>query len=135
MPLSRLRALNFLFLLFLSGCAAAGVGGEDCERESLLGTWKTSWMEEYWTFKPDGTLECIGQCFYGLGIGGPEGWADEPHANLWAGEYDFLKLIFSEKTFEGTLGSYRCLLLDEGRTLRLEPFKGPDLDLIRADGV
>ena len=47
----------------------------------------------------------------------------------------FSETYFSEKTFEGTLGSYRCLLLNEGRALRLEPFKGPDLDLIRADGI
>ena len=124
-----------LVLAFLvAGCAASVEGIESCREETLVGSWKTTWLDEYWTFAPDGSLLCEGPCSYGAGVGSPQGWADDASANLWSGSFEYLKLIFTEKTFEGSLGAYRCQTLEEGTALRLKPFKGPDLDFTRAAG-
>ncbi len=129
------RSLYCLILAFLvAGCASSIEGIESCREDTLAGSWKTTWQDEYWTFGRDGSLVCEGPCNYGAGVGSPRGWADDPSANLWSGSYEYLKLIFTEKTFEGSLGAYRCQTLEEGAVLRLKPFKGPDLDFTRAAG-
>ena len=129
------RSLVCLLLgLVVSGCASVIEGAESCREETLVGSWKTTWLDEYWTFSADGSLLCEGLCNYGAGVGGPRSWANDPSANLWAGPLEYLKLTFTEKTFEGSLGAYRCQILDAGAALRLKPFRGPDLDFIRAAG-
>lgn len=130
--MSRGAALLLFIALTLTGCAAAIEGIEACREDTLVDRWKISWGEEYWTFAPDGSLRCEGTCEYGPGVGRPQSWDDDPSANMWARRFGYLKLVFTEKTFEGSIGAYRCQIHDQGRALRLKPFRGPDLDFTRA---
>lgn len=106
-------------------------GKESCSEESLIGAWQANWRLEIWTFEPDGTLACEGICNYGAGFGYPEGWEGEESANLWSGGVEYLKLHFTEMTFEGTENSFRCDIADDGKTLILDPLAGQPLTFKR----
>ena len=60
-------------------------------------------------------------------------WACDSTANLWAQDEDYIKLEFTDKTFEGTIGGFRCLISDDGQELILEPIAGPDLTFTRVE--
>ncbi len=119
-------AISLSLLVGLGACATApGVGA--CNEATLFQSWKSEQALSIWRFEPAGVLECQGICDYGPDLGQPLSWAPDPSANLWASELGYLKLEFSEKTFEGTLGAVRCRTEDAGRRLILEQFRGPDL--------
>ena len=97
--------LKHLILLTLLSALLACASMEDrlsCNEEALIGTWKADWRLEIWTFEPDGTLQCEGLCNYGAEFGYPERWEGDESANLWSGGVEYLKLHFTEFTFEGT---------------------------------
>ena len=107
--------------------ACTTIRSESCSDDNLPGNWKAEWADEIWRFEADGRILCAGNCYYGAGTGKPKGWAYEPDASLWATPIDYIKLVFTERTFDGTLGSYRCLLDQDGERLTLIPFSGEDL--------
>jgi hypothetical protein len=119
-------------LLLLGACASLG-DHEACETDSLVGSWKADWILEVWTFEADGDFICTGLCNFGPEIGQPVSWAGDSTANLWAQDEDYIKLEFTDKTFEGTIGGFRCLISDDGQELILEPIAGPDLTFTRVE--
>lgn len=125
MPDSLARVLGLCLILLLAACTT--LRSESCSDETLPGNWKAEWAQEIWRFEADGRILCAGNCYYGAGTGKPKGWAYEPEASLWATPIDYIKLVFTERSFEGTLGSYRCLLDEDGKRLTLVPFSGEDL--------
>ena len=119
-------AVALSLLLGLVACATAE-GEGPCSEGTLFQSWKSEQALSIWRFGPEGALECQGICDYGPELGQPLSWAPDPSANLWASGLDYLKLEFSEQTFEGTLGAVRCRTEDAGQRLVLEQFRGPDL--------
>ena len=120
------RVISLPLLLGLFACASVE-GAGPCSESTLFQSWKSEQALSIWRFAPEGVLECQGICDYGPDLGEPLSWAPDPTANLWASRLGYLKLEFSEKTFEGTLGAVRCRTEDAGRRLILEQFRGPDL--------
>ncbi len=129
-PDSLARALGLSLVLSLSACAT--LRSDSCSDETLPGNWNADWTEEIWRFEADGRILCAGNCYYGAGTGKPQGWAYEPEASLWSRPIDHIKLIFTERSFEGTLGAYRCSLDQDGQRLTLRPFRGEELVFERA---
>ena len=125
MPGNPARILGLCLILMLAACTT--IRSESCSDDNLPGNWKAEWADEIWRFEADGRILCAGNCYYGAGTGKPKGWAYEPDASLWATPIDYIKLVFTERTFDGTLGSYRCLLDQDGERLTLIPFSGEDL--------
>ncbi len=126
------KPLLALCLLFCLCAKAFPSAAASCTEATLLGAWVTTWDEsETWTFAEAGELLCDGFCDYGRGIGRPRGWAYEPHANVWSRPLDHLKLIFSERVFEGTTGAFRCDIEEDGKELLLDPMRGEVLRLQR----
>ncbi|MDX1401004.1 MAG: hypothetical protein R3245_03700 [Kiloniellales bacterium] len=115
----------------VAGCIASG-DRANCTQESLLGSWRADWRLEIWTFEPDGTLACEGICNYGVDFGYPERWEADPSANLWSSGVEYLKLHFTETTFEGTEGAFRCDVFDNGEKLILDPIAGPPFTFTKA---
>ena len=126
------RLLAICCLLFLGACEALG-DRQACEADSLVGSWKADWILEIWTFESNGDFTCTGLCNFGPDIGKPVSWSGDPTANLWAHDEDYIKLEFTDKTFEGTIGAFRCLISGDGQALLLEPIAGPDLTFTRTD--
>ncbi len=126
--------LKHLILLTLLGALSACASMADrlsCNEEVLIGTWKADWRLEIWTFEPDGTLQCEGLCNYGAEFGYPERWEGDESANLWSGGVEYLKLHFTEFTFEGTEGAFRCDVNEEATLLILDPIAGPPFTFTR----
>ena len=130
---NRLTTLLVLLAGVLGASACASSSVEPCQEETLVGAWKAEWTDEVWTFEADGRLLCEGVCYYGTGTGQPKGWGYEPEANVWSQPLDYIKLVFTEKTFGGTLGAYRCQVSPQGTKLTLMPFKGEDLVFDRVE--
>ena len=129
------RRLSILCcLLFLGACATTGAP-RACDEDALVGAWKADWIMEIWTFEADGGFTCTGLCNFGPDIGEPVTWAGDPTANLWASDVDYIRLDFTNKAFEGTIGAFRCVVLNNGRDLLLEPIAGLDLTFTRVGFV
>lgn len=99
--------------------AASAAAADRCRETTLPGAWKSAQSGNVWTFHPDGRLSCEGACRFVQVTGEPVSWAYEPHANIWSQPIEHLKLTFTKITFDGVFGSFRCLIDDDGLTLRL----------------
>ena len=113
--------VGFLIASLLSACAGLPEGTEPCREHSLPGRWTSTLTGNVWVFEADGRLACEGNCRFTKVVGQPISWAYEPHANVWSQPIEHVKLEFERGTFEGIFGSFRCLISDEGLTLRLIP--------------
>lgn len=126
------RSALGLLIVFSLLAAAQPARADSCTVATLVGTWVTDWDKtESWTFVEGGELLCAGFCDYGRGIGRPQSWEDEPHANLWSRSLQHIRLIFTEHRFEGTTGGFRCEIEKDGQELRLDPMRGDPLTLSR----
>lgn len=121
------RALKRFCLAFgLCLLAGAPLAAEEiCSEETLPGRWKALNSGNVWTFHGDGKLSCAGTCRFTQVTGDPVSWAYEPHANVWSSPIEYIKLEFTKVIFDGVFGSFRCIIDDGGRTLRLESDDDP----------
>ena len=115
------RAIWLAMALLLSACAGLPEGTEPCRETSLPGRWVSTLTGDTWVFAADGRLACEGGCRFTRVIGQPISWAYEPSANIWSQPIEHVKLEFERGTFEGIFGSFRCLISEQGPTLRLIP--------------
>ncbi len=117
-----MKPLYWILLpLVLSACAGLPEGTEPCRETTLPGRWTSALTGDVWVFEADGRLACEGRCGFARVIGKPISWAYEPSANVWSEPIEHVKLEFERGTFEGIFGSFRCLISEEGPTLRLVP--------------
>lgn len=119
----------FLAVLLLATPALA----ERCREDTLPGAWKAQGSGNVWLFHADGRLACEGPCRFTATTGEPISWAYEPHANVWSRPIDYVKLEFANAVFDGVMGSFRCYIEDEGRTLRLQAENEGEMRFTRAE--
>ena len=113
--------VGLLIASLLSACAGLPEGTEPCREDTLPGRWTSTLTGNIWVFEADGRLACEGHCRFTKVVGQPISWAYEPHANVWSQPIEHVKLEFERGTFEGIFGSFRCLISEQGPTLRLIP--------------
>lgn len=123
---ARRRAAWVLLPLLLAACSVVPEGTDRCRETTLPGRWVSNLTGNVWVFGADGVLACEGPCRFTRATGQPISWAYEPAANVWSLPIEHVKLEFERGTFEGVFGSFRCLIANQGRTLRLEAEDHPE---------
>lgn len=119
-PINLKSLLRVVLPLLLMVSATTTAWADRCNPETLPGSWRAVASGNVWVFAQDGGLSCQGTCKFINFTGEPVSWADEPNANIWAEPLDYIKLEFTKVTFDGIFGSFRCVIEDDGKVLRLE---------------